>query len=368
MKLLVIGTDRTIFDSHAPARKRINAYAELFDELHVIVFTPKGFSEVRAGRLTLYPTNSRRLFRRPFDAVTIGARMIRERRIDEISVQDPSESGLAGWLLKRKTGTSLHIQIHTDILAPAFRKNSWREYIRYLIARFVIRRGDRFRVVSERVRASLRAFGIPDAKITLLPIFDTRVVAGVSPTFDLRRRYPEFSQVILMVSRLVREKNIRLALEAFVTLLGGFPDAGLIIVGDGPERTDIEERIRDMGLSRRVHLTGWQDDLVPYYQGADCYLLTSNFEGYGRSVIDAVLVGTPVVMTDVGVAGDIIRDGETGRVVPIGDRVRLQEALQSVLRNHASATTMAARARKEFMERGPHTWEEYLERYRDSLQ
>ena len=142
MRVLVIGTDRSIFDERSPARKRIDAYAELFDELHVVVLTPPGLraSKVRA-RLALYPTNSRNVFRRPFDAASIGERIIRERGIGCISVQDPSESGFAGWLLKRRTRRELHIQMHTDILNRAFRRNSWKERIRYYLARFVIRRG-----------------------------------------------------------------------------------------------------------------------------------------------------------------------------------------------------------------------------------
>lgn len=414
MKVLVIGTDRTIFEERSPARERVEEYATLFDELHIVIFTPLqpgvkiefselpmsplprrpagmsarvvtgfappgftptpdvvwGFTEEKTGtRLALYPTNSRNVFRRPFDAAAIGERIIRERGIDCVSVQDPSESGLAGWLLKRRTGLPLHIQVHTDIFAPAFRKNSWREFVRYVIARFVIRRGDRFRVVSERIRASLLVLGIPEARIRVLPIFvDAAAIAAAPPAPNIRDRFPEFQKIILMVARLVREKNIPLALEAFVMLLAEFSDAGLVIVGDGPEREDIGERIREWGLAKRIRMVGWQEDLLPYYRGADCYVLTSNFEGYGRSVVEAAAAGLPVVMTDVGVAGDLIRNGETGTVVPIGKSSALAQALGRVLRDPGAARAMAERAKREVLAQSPATRDEYLAHYRDSFQ
>ena len=104
MKLLVVGTDKNIFTAGSEARRRVAAYGGLFEELHIIVFTPCGFSPVKIGaNAWLYPTNSHFWFLAPAGAVGIGLAVIRARGIDAISVQDPAESGLSGWLLKKKT-------------------------------------------------------------------------------------------------------------------------------------------------------------------------------------------------------------------------------------------------------------------------
>jgi len=365
----MIGTDASIFGAGSPARSRIEAYGALFQNLHVICLTRPGFRRERLGSgIRLYPTNAPLPILQPLAAFRIGRAIAARGGIDVVSAQDPAESGLGAWLLAVRAGIPLHIQVHTDFFSSAFRKNSWRERVRSLIARFIIRRGDRFRVVSERIRASLRAYGVPDVKITVLPIFvDARAITAAHPAFSIRERYPEFRRIVLMVARLVREKNIPLALECLMRILGEFPDAGLVIVGDGPERQNIEERIREWGLARRVRTVGWQEDLVSYYQGADCYFLTSNFEGYGRSVVEAAAAGTPVVMTDVGVAGDLIRDGETGTVAPVGAPDALAVALGRALRDGAAARVMAERAKQEVLLREPHTWDEYLARYRNSF-
>src|SRR3989338_1306793 len=370
MKLLVIGTDTEIFLPGSDARGRIDAYGRLFDELHVIIYSSPGFSaETLPSGVRLYPTNSSSFLSRPFDAARIGRRIARERGVGAVSVQDPAESGLAGWLLKRRTGLPLHIQLHADFFSPHFRRNSWKERIRYWLARFVIPRGDAFRVVSKRIRQSLiYNFQFPISKITVLPIFVYReAIARAEPAFRIRDRYPEFDFIVLMVSRLVREKNIRLALEAFGGLLREYPKTGLVIVGDGPERAKVKGKSEKLKISGSVRFEGWQDDLISYYKTADLYLLTSNFEGYSRSVVEAAAAGLPIVMTDVGVAGDLIRDGETGRVVPVGDRTALIRALIQARRDYPLMRVIARRAQEAILAMEPRNWEGYLEEYRESL-
>lgn len=369
MKLLVIGTDASILQPDTDARQRIDAYGRLFDELHVIIYTRPGFApQTLASGTVLYPTNSRSFFRRPFDAVRIGAKVIREQEINCISVQDPAESGLAGWLLKRKTGLPLHVQLHADFFSPRFRRNSWKERVRYWLAIWLLPRGDGFRVVSHRIKRSVGS-RIQDlgSRITVLPIFvDCERIAHGRATSDLHDRYPEFDFIILMVSRLVREKNIGLALEAFRELLREYPKTGLVLVGEGPERKNLESRIQNLELADSVRLVGWQDNLISYYKTADLYLLTSNFEGYGRSVVEAAAAGAPIVMTDVGVAGELIRDGETGRVTPVGDAAGLARALGEARRDYARSRDMARHAKTEVLAMVPKTLAEYLTRYRES--
>lgn len=370
MKLLVIGTDKSIFKPGAEARARIEEYGRLFEELHIIIYTEPGFSETAlSSGVKLYPTNSRFLPLRPFKAANMAVKIIRERAIDLVSVQDPTESGAAGWLAKKRTGLPLHIQVHADIASPFFRRNSWKERMRWWVACRVIPCGDKFRVVSERIKNSLISqFGIGGYKIAVLPIFvDRESIARAKPSFDLSEKYPEFDFIILMVSRLVREKNINLALQALKELFKVFPRTGLVIVGDGPELRNLQPTTYNLQLTDNVRFDGWQSNLVSYYKTADLYLLTSNFEGYSRSVVEAAAAGLPVVMTDVGVAGEVIRDGETGRVVPVGDSQALASTLLDARQNYHRMKAMAKRAQAKVLAIEPRTWEEYLKRYRGSL-
>ncbi|MBI2639335.1 MAG: glycosyltransferase [Candidatus Sungbacteria bacterium] len=378
-KILIIGTDISMLDPNSPAGARIREYAGLFEEYHMVIYTGRGFKQERAMPLFLYPTNSRFYFMRPFDAFRIAKKIIKERGIKMVSVQDPAETGIAGWFLKKALGVKLHIQIHADFFSPRFRKNSWKERLRYWLARFIIPSGDKFRVVSKRIANSLNsAFSIQHSALSVLPIFvDCARIADAGPSFNLHNKYPQFDFIILMVSRLTREKNIGMALEAFSEFVKSFPKSGLVIVGDGPERNGLGfsakggsasgGRVSSLGFADKVCFEGWQDDLVSYYKGADIYLLTSNFEGYGRTVLEAAAAGCPVVMTDVGVAGDIIRDGETGRVIGVKDAQKLAGILKWARQNNQKMRQMAERAQEEVLALSPKTQNEYLLMYKESF-
>ena len=370
MKIIAISTDATIFDRNSTARGRMEEYSRLFDEYYIVVYTPPGFQVSYAPPLFLYPTNSHFFWLRPYDAYRIAKSILKRHGGDLVSVQDPAETGIVGWLVKRRFSIPLHIQVHTDFFSPFFRKHSWREYVRYLIALFLIPRADSIRAVSRRIAQSLNSeFRVQSSKITTLPIFVDRIrITEVTPVFELKKKYPQFSFIFLMVSRLTREKNIPLAIRAFKDFLRKVPSAGLVIVGDGPERKNLELRIQDSGLSKNVLLAGWQDDLISYYRGADLYLLTSNFEGYGRTVVEAAAAGCPVIMTNVGVGGEVIRNRETGLVVPVGDLSALGGSLLWAREHQTEMKDMAARAQKEVFGSHPQTRREYLEMYRQSLE
>jgi len=83
--------------------------------------------------------------------------------------------------------------------------------------------------------------------------------------------------------------------------------AGLIVVGEGKEKDRLRQQVIKNGLRDNIIFEPWTDDLTSYYKSADLYLLTSNYEGYAMSAVEASLCGCPVVMTDVGCAGEVIR-------------------------------------------------------------
>ena len=83
------------------------------------------------------------------------------------------------------------------------------------------------------------------------------------------------------------------------------------------------------------------DTLFSYYKTADLFLLTSNYEGYGRSVIEAMTAGLPVVMTDVGLAREIVINGENGVVVPVGDTKAIVDSIGSLIDDRGKETDLA---------------------------
>ncbi len=360
MKLLMLSTDGRLFSPSSPVRERMRRYGEICEELHVVVYTKPGFEEEQlASNVRLYPTNSLVKAGYFFTAFRIGAALIRGRGITVMTVQDPFETGFVGYLLKGRFHIPLQLQIHTDFLNQYFKKQSFKNRVRAWCGKHLLLHADGIRVVSERIKKSIIAdTTVMSTRISVLPVAVDVRVSSSAASEAVRTRYPQYQKLVLMVSRLAPEKNITLALDAFVEIQSQLPHAGLIIVGSGPEQAAIEQHIVKKGLTASVRIEPWTDDVAPYYKAADVYLLTSNYEGYGRTVIEALVAETPIVMTDVGIAGEVVVTGYTGIVVPVGDARAVAAAVIAVLarprvewRDYAVAAVASLPSRIQYLER-----------------
>lgn len=123
--------------------------------------------------------------------------------------------------------------------------------------------------------------------------------------------------VILTVCRLNVPRDFVSLLTAFEKVLTEFPDAYLLIVGDGPLRAEVETLIRRLNLEHAVQITGFRDDIPALMALADVYVLTSyGWEGYPISTLEAQAAGVPVVVTDAGGSKEAVLHEKTGFVVP----------------------------------------------------
>ncbi len=367
MKILSIGSDRKLFEDGSAVQSRLLEYGRLVDELHVIVFAKRSAGlkpEAFSNNIFLYPTNSANRLMYIFDALRISKRIHTKYQISNtdwvVTTQDPFESGLVGYFIARALGARLHLQIHTDFMSPYFARESLLNRIRVHIAKFLLPLANAVRVVSERIKRSIDKIVRQGTSVEVIPIF-----TSTEPFSSLRaersnpavNRYPQFEKHVLMASRLSPEKNISLAIKVMKEISVKHPKVGLIITGSGAEEERLKKLVKDLGLSKNVVFEGWQDDLASYYRTADLFLLTSNYEGYGMTVIEALSEGCPVVMTDVGCAGDVIQSGKNGLVVPVGDHKALVRAIEQVLSGEAYLEAKLSKLP---------TKEEYLTAYRTS--
>ncbi|MDP3764362.1 MAG: glycosyltransferase [bacterium] len=320
MKVLMLSTDENIFKEGSEVLARIVDYGKLVEELHVVIKSSQKINKV-IGNIFLYSTNSFGVFYF-WNAYRISSSIIRNWKLEikncVITCQDPFELGLVGCFLKFFKSVPLQMQVHTDFLSPYFKKGSFKNKIRVILARRIIKRADNIRVVSERIKNSLKAKSYKlKARIDVLPIFiDTQKIKDAPVNIDLHKKYPN-KFIVLMASRLTKEKNIGLAIEAMVEIAKKYPQALLLVVGNGPEL----EKLKAISYKLRANVIfeNWSNNLSSYYKTADLFLLTSNYEGYGRTVIEATGAGLPVVMTDVGIA--------IGSVYPVGSKRELIKQL-----------------------------------------
>ncbi|KKR45319.1 MAG: Glycosyltransferase [Parcubacteria group bacterium GW2011_GWA2_40_14] len=367
MKVVSISTDRKLFEEGSVVLTRQKYYAERMEELHVIVFSlsKNGYKYRSFGNLHLYPMNSSSRISFLFDAYRLGKKIILENSFKKensvITTQDSFETGLVGYLLKKKFNLPLQLQIHTDFLNSYF-KNSSLNLARVVLAKFLIPKADGLRVVSSVISGSLqKEFPNLKTKIDILPIFiDIEKIKNSAISINLRQKYPD-RFIILMASRVTKEKNIILAIKLVSSLIRANKRIVLLIVGDGPEKKTLQLYAKDMG--GYVVFEPWTLDLTSYYKTADVFLLTSQYEGYGMTLIEAGASGCPIVTTNVGIAKtDLFKNGENAFVCPVGDVDCLSKAIIDLIENPEKRKLFKERM-QDSIKRVTVSKEEYVYRY-----
>ena len=138
--------------------------------------------------------------------------------------------------------------------------------------------------------------------------------------------------ILTTVCRLNIPRDFDSLLSAFQQVRQAFPNAYLLIVGDGPQRTEVEAKIQSLRLGDAVQITGFRNDIPKIMALTQVYVLTSyGWEGYPISTLEAQAAGVPVVVTDAGGSGEAVQDGHTGFVVPKKAPDQLAQAILRLL-------------------------------------
>ncbi len=142
---------------------------------------------------------------------------------------------------------------------------------------------------------------------------------------------PEDAFAIATVAKFSRQKDYPTLIEAFGGLAAERPQLRLLCVGDGPEREKITAEVRERGLSERVLLAGYRDDVPAVLAAADCFVLASLWEGLPKALLEAMSLGRACVATRVEGNEDVIVPEQSGLLVPPGDPAALAAALGRVV-------------------------------------
>jgi glycosyltransferase involved in cell wall biosynthesis len=165
------------------------------------------------------------------------------------------------------------------------------------------------------------------------------------------------------VARLAKVKNHALLIDAFAILRRQVPEARLTIVGEGPERRALEERVDALALAPDARLVGALYDMPPVYRELELYVLSSHMEGTSVSILEAMASGVCVVATAVGGTPELLGQGRFGVLVPPDDPPALAAAMAGLLRDPRRRRTLAAAAREHVV--GHHSELAMVQRYEE---
>jgi glycosyltransferase involved in cell wall biosynthesis len=179
----------------------------------------------------------------------------------------------------------------------------------------------------------LKDFTAPDGE----RVRKERARLGIGPDF----------KVIGTVAKLREEKGTRYLIESAVKVLEIFPKTLLLIAGDGPLMEELKTLSEKLGIADRVIFAGFRDDIPVILSIIDVFVIPSITEGSPLALLEAMAMGKPIVATNVGGIVEILRDGETGLLVPSRDPGALAEKVVHLFRNEAESGKLGLRAKEE---------------------
>ncbi len=220
-------------------------------------------------------------------------------------------------------GKSIWIQ-HSQMVLPGRLARRFSK-IR-LLAAFV----DGMILLSEAGRTAVCARGWSSERATVIrngiPILDQLKRGWLRSAMGL----PSDAVVLICVGTLIPRKGYDILLPALAPLLQSHPLRHFLIVGDGPDKSDLHSLVESLGISRSVHFLGLRNDVPELLADADLFVLASRAEGLTLAVVEAMAAELPVVVTDVGGHREVVSP-ETGWIVPPGNAIAMRTAISEAL-------------------------------------
>lgn len=206
---------------------------------------------------------------------------------------------------------------------------------------------DRIVCISHGIRNVLLAGGLEEHRlVTIHSGVDLKRFEAVSVSEDFRKELniPEGHLVVGTVAALASHKDYPNFLRAAARIVETHDLVTFCAVGDGPDEKTIHDLARELGLERRVIFTGFRKDVGRFLKIFDVFVLASNLEGLGTSILDAQALGIPVVACRTGGIPEAVYDDDNGILVPPGDSDALAQAIADLLDHPEKRTRMGSRA------------------------
>lgn len=258
------------------------------------------------------------------------------------------KTNLLGLLLSRYWPMHLVTTVHGWV------SHTWKTPLYYRIDRMCLRRYQRVLCVSSDLYQECLKRGVPQSRCLLVENgIDTGEYGRIRTRSEARQQFGlnPHRRLLGAVGRLAPEKGFDILIRAVADLVQSGQDVELAIAGEGDARPALERLIADSGLSGRVHLLGFQNDLRIFYQSLDVFVLSSLREGLPNVLLEAMACRVPVVATEIAGVPRLVIGDDTGLLVPPADSTALVHAIRRLLADDKFARNMADRGQQMIAER-----------------
>jgi glycosyltransferase involved in cell wall biosynthesis len=286
---------------------------------------------------------------------------IEQEGFTRIHVSTPGTVGLLGLLVAKLMNLPAAGTYHTDI--PQYVRDLTNdEFLEKAAWNYMIwfySQMEEVMVPSASTRAQLVEHGLAVEKTRPLPRWvDTERFTPAKRQSGFWERHGLKSGVkLLYVGRVSKEKNLAILVDAFRAVVDAGAECSLVIIGDGPYRQEMENRLAGYPAFFTGYLDG--EELSRGYASADLFLFPSATDTFGNVVLEAQASGLPVIVSDEGGPRELMLDWETGIVAPAGDTAALADAITCLVRDRQKMAEMGRNARDFIEARGAEVGEAY---------
>jgi len=214
---------------------------------------------------------------------------------------------------------------------------------------FAINNSDAVTAVSESLKKDTLQFFNINREIKVIPNFiDNRYFEKFKPN-GIRERYlPDGERLVMHLSNFRKVKRVQDVVSVFAKIIEEVPSQ-LLMIGDGPERNNVEKMCRDLGICNRIHFLGKTKKIEQFLVNADLFILPSETESFGLAALEAMAAGVPVISTNTGGLPEVNVDGFSGYLSDVGDIDSMSRNAISILKTDSELEKFKANARVQAM-------------------
>lgn len=374
-RLLFISRDTTLLNQTTQSLDGYLELTDVFDEVHIVILQP-GIRTLHpilrvAPNVWIYIASAKHWWWTPVVALQMIESQLRFAdgfRPDLIVARDPYESALVAFAAASRYRRATQLHILEDFSNPKVKAALPHSWLRTLLAPFMVRRFQSVRTATDTLLQNIeRRFPNVIDGATLPRFRNYRALRELNSNVTIKEKYHQFTFIITYVGSLVEGCLAYQAIDAARSLLRN-PRVGLVIVGDGPIRAQLQKRAILLGVEKQVVFEKAMDTVALYLTTADVLLVPDTDSPSDDRVIAAAFAGVPVVSASTPMRSDIFTHGESAFLCAPNDTLLMAKYLNILLNDIELRQRFAVAARASVVNRLHEDPEVYKRAYRDSVE
>ncbi len=373
-RVLFVTTNTNYLATESVQLQSIIKQAPYFAEQHIVVLTSSRVTVPLVRRVGpavwVYRCNSPSWWQTPFTILRYARAHLlfaNHFRPDFIVALEPYLAAVASYRLAKRFGRPWQVHVGEDFTLPAAARSEGHRYGTWL-AKFALHRAASIRVSQSSLIPLVRQYAKKIVDIQILPVsFDVSVWLDTKPSFSVRERYPQYSFMMVYAGQLTVDSEAYRVLDAVRFLLKS-PWLALVVIGDGPQRSVLEERAKLLGIAEQVIFVSNTGDLIAYLKTADLSIIPEVNPDRDRAVLQSAAAGIPVVTVANTLRSDLFVHGEEMFLCEPADTDELRQYITKLVNDTALRKRFVEGAQYVVTTRLEQTDEDYWRAYRDSLE